>query len=200
MEKKHTWKLDANESVFFKRQLEYIKRRTYDTKYKNLKYASLIPVSTEAGPAATQITYRTFSKVGRAKVIADYANDFPRADAFAVENTINVKSVGDSYGYSIQEIRQSQMAGVQLDRRRADAARRAIEEELNSIAWFGDADWGLGGFLTNPNISKQSYPHCHIVRGVFIHICIIFYMFQTCGKLYLSLTLNDKMTPIRELR
>lgn len=54
--------------------------------------------------------------------------------------------------------------------------------------------------LTNPNISKQSYPHCHIVRGVFIHICIIFYMFQTCGKLYLSPRLHDKMTPMREWR
>lgn len=151
--------LDANESAFFKRETEYIKTQTYDVKYKALKAFDLIPVSGEAGPGASEITWRQFAAVGLAKIVQDYAKDFPRVDVYGTENTIKVKSLGDSYGYSVQEIRQSQMTNKRLDQRRAETARRAIDELTNTIALTGDTNSGLLGLLNYPGITEATIPN-----------------------------------------
>ena len=44
------------------------------------------------------------------------------------------------------------MVGRSLDQQRANASRRAVEEEINDIAFNGRADADLPGFLSNPNI------------------------------------------------
>lgn len=152
--KADAWNLDANESAFFKRQLEYIKTGTYDVKYAPNKALGLFPVSTEAGPAASEITWRQFSKVGLAKLVSDYAQDFPRVDIYGVENTVKVHAIGASYGYSIDEIRKAQMAGVPLESRRAAAARDAIDNKLNTIAMSGESSSNIQGFISYPGISE----------------------------------------------
>lgn len=156
--KKNIMRLDANESAFFKREIEYVKTKTYDTKYKELKAFSLIPISTEAPSGATEITWRSFSGVGFAKIIADYAKDFPRVDTFGIENTSKIRDLGDSYGYSIKEIRSSRLVGKGLDQRRAATARRAMDELINELAWFGDANYNIVGFIDNPNITEYTVP------------------------------------------
>lgn len=146
-------RLDANENIFFQRQLEYIKSQTYDIKYPALKARELFPVSYEAGPAAKTITYRQFDQVGMAKIIANYSKDFNRVDITGKEFTANVRSLGDSYAYNFQEIRSAALTGMPLQQSRANAARRAILQLENQIALQGDADHNLSGFLTNPNIT-----------------------------------------------
>ena len=145
---KDMYKLDAGESAFFARELEYVIAQTYDVQYKELKAFSLLPISSEAGVGATEITWRQYSKVGMAQIIADYARDFPRADVDGTEHTSKVKGIGVSYGYSIEEIRRSQMVGKRLDQRKAEAARRAVDQKINSIAFSGDSAHGLGGFIS----------------------------------------------------
>lgn len=151
--------LDAGESAFFTRELEYVKTRSYDTKYKQLKAINgLLPISTEAGNGMTEITYRKFTMIGFAKIIADYAHDFPRVDIYGEEATVKIKGIGDSYGYSIKEIRSSRQTGKRLDQRRADTARRAVEEKIDSIAWNGSALDGLNGFINYPGITEATVP------------------------------------------
>jgi hypothetical protein len=151
--------LDANETVFFARELEHIKTRTYDVAYPELKALSLIPVSTEAGPGAESITYRQYDQLGVAKIISNYADDLPRADVKGKEFTAPVRSIGESYGYNIQEIRAASMTGKPLEQRRANAARRANDQLVNKIAFFGDTTSGLGGLLSNPNIPVVNVPN-----------------------------------------
>lgn len=145
-------RLDADESIFFARELEVIKSKSYDIKYANLKARTLIPVNFSTGPGAQTITYEQYDQVGVAKIISDYARDFPRADVKGKEFTSTIKSLGSSYGYSLQEIRSAQMAGKPLSTRRASAARKAIAIKENRLAWIGDASVNLPGWLTNPNI------------------------------------------------
>jgi len=151
-------RLDAGESAFFMRELEYIKSVTYDVKYKPLKALLLFPTSTEANTGATQITWRQFSLVGNAKIVADYGNDFPKADTYAVENPYKIKSIGMGYGYTIQEIRESMFSGKRLDQRRAAAARRAIDQLINQICLIGSADDGIFGLINFPGIGSYSVP------------------------------------------
>lgn len=151
-----TFNLDAGESAFFKRELEMVKTQTYDVKFKQNKAFSLFPVSSEASPAVAEITWRQFTRVGMAKMVSDYAMDFPRVDIYGAEYSVKPKGLGAAYGYSIEEIRRAQMAGLPLETRRAEAARRAIEDKLNYIAFNGDTGTGLKGFIAYTGISEYT--------------------------------------------
>ena len=145
---------DAGESIFFARQLEYIKAKSYDKKYPQLKARVLLPLSFDADPGAETITYEQFDQVGMAKIISNYADDLPRADIRGREFTAKVRSIGSSYAYNVDEINAARMAKKPLTVRKANASRRATMVEENRLAFFGDADHGLSGFLNNPNMSE----------------------------------------------
>jgi len=146
--------MDAAETVFFARELERIKAASYDIKYPALMARQFIPVSNEAPSGTETITYRQYDRVGRAKAIAQGATDLPRVDVKGLEFTRPVRWYGDSYGWNLVEIRQSQLTGRSLDSRKASAARRAWEEVIDDVACFGDADVGIAtGFFNDPNVT-----------------------------------------------
>jgi hypothetical protein len=145
-------RLDANEAVFFARQLEFIKSQSYDVKRAKLNALEILPVSTATPEGATTITYRQYDSVGAAKIIANYANDLPRADVSGKEFTSPIRSIGISYGYNVQEIRSAQFSGTPLSEKKMRSAQRAHEELVNRLAWAGDTEHGLPGFMTNANI------------------------------------------------
>lgn len=140
------------DTVFFARQLDYVKSRVYQRKYPSLTGLTLVPIATDTPEYAETITTRWFDEVGIAKVIANYADDLPRADVRMKETQVRVRTIGDSYGYNINEIRASRATGAGLDTKKASAARRAIEQKLNRIALTGDAEYGLYGLLNFPNL------------------------------------------------
>lgn len=146
-------RLDAAESVFFERQLELIKSRTYDIKYPELKAAMFVPVSTEAPSGSVQVTYRQYDRVGRAKIIKPGATDIPRVDVFGKEFTRPVRWGGAAYGWNIVEIRQARLTGIPLDARKASAARRACEELVDEVCALGSPDDGIQyGFLNHGSV------------------------------------------------
>jgi hypothetical protein len=151
-------RLDAAESAFFTRQLEYIKAKSYDEKLAPLNYAQFLPVSGEAPLGATNITWRSYKGFGLAKIISDYAKDFPRTDIGGEEHSIKLKDIGVSFGYSIQEIRRAQFGGLDLEQRKANNARRAVEQKINSLAWVGDATHGIQGFIKYPGTTEYTVP------------------------------------------
>lgn len=138
-------------SVFFARELDYIKAQTYDVIYPEFNALKLFPQSSEVDIGAETVTFYSYDKTGMAKIIHNYATDLPRVDIRGKPTTVPIKSVGDSYGYSIQEMRASRMAGKSLDVRRAEAARYIIDRTLNAIAWSGDEESGLIGVLSPSN-------------------------------------------------
>lgn len=151
--------LDDAQSVFFEREVEHIKARTFDVKFPLLKARTVIPVSFEAPNTAETIKYQQFENLGKAKIIANYAGDLPRADIQGKEFVGNVRPIGASYGWNIQELRLAIASGKALNQRRATACKRAILQKENSIAWFGDAGYGLIGLLTEPNIAVVALPN-----------------------------------------
>lgn len=142
--------------VFFARELDHILARTWEVKYADLIYRDLFPVSFEANPGAKTITYQVFDQVGKAAIIADYAQDLPRCDVSGKEVTKKIQTLGTSFAYYYKEMLSARMAGLPLEQRRANAARRAIEECMNHIVWFGDADAELPGLLDNTDIPSDT--------------------------------------------
>lgn len=151
-------KLDANESAFFLRELEYIKARSRDEIYKKLKFADFIPVSTETPSGSESITWRQFSQIGSAKVISNYAKDFPRVDIYGEEFTRKIKDIGASYGYNSKEVKRSAIAGRNLNPKRSNAANRAIMQMHNTLAWTGNATYNIPGFIDYPGVQEYTVP------------------------------------------
>jgi len=141
--------------LFLARELETILARTFEVEYADIKYSMVIPVSSEVGNGADSYTYRVFDKQGSMKVIGDKAKDLPRADVLRKEITHPVRSVGSSFAYTVQETRAAAMVpGMNLEQRRANAVRRAYEEKMQEIAYFGDAPSGMKGFFNNNQVDK----------------------------------------------
>lgn len=153
------YNIDANEQMFFERQLEFVKTELYEKRYPTLKARELIPVSTSAPRGAKTIIYRMYDKVGFAKIVANYATDFPKVTVTASEETAKVKRLGDSFSYTVDDIQAAIMSNINLESRLALAAQRGIMELENRIAFFGDTAAGLGGFLTNANIPETVAPN-----------------------------------------
>ncbi len=138
-------------SIFFARELDYIKSKSYDKIYPEFTALNNFPISHEVPEGAETMTYYSYEKTGMAAIISNYATDLPRADVKGSPTTAYVKSVGDSYGYSIQEMRASRMAGKSLDTRKAESARYAIDRKINEIAFAGDKEHKLMGMLSSDN-------------------------------------------------
>lgn len=138
-------------SIFFARELDYIKSKSYDKIYPEFTALNNFPITHEVPEGAETTTYYSYEKTGMAAIISNYATDLPRADVKGKPSTAQVKSVGASYGYSVQDMRASRMAGKSLDTRRAEAARYAIERTTNVIAFIGDKEHNLMGMLSTDN-------------------------------------------------
>ena len=145
---------DAGESIFFARELEYVKSQTYDIKFSALKARQLLPLDFETNAGANTITYHQYTQVGVAKIVSNYADDLSRADVQGKEFRSPVRTLGASYGYNIDEISHARFAKKPLTTRKAIATKRAHFVTENRIAWFGDTENNLPGFLTNPNTTE----------------------------------------------
>lgn len=151
-------RLDSGESIFFLRELETVKSRSYDVKYPMIKVRDVIPLSFEGDPADDIITYNQYDQFGMAAVVTDYATDFRNVEISGKQFSGNVRSLGAAYQYSIQEIRKAARTNKPLTTMKANAARRAILELERDIALWGDAEYGLQGWLTNGNLPDVTLP------------------------------------------
>jgi hypothetical protein len=142
--------LGDDEGVFFQRQLEYIQAQSYDVLYPELKGRTLFGLNTEGGEGINTITYRSYDKRGETAIIAGKATDLPRGDISGEEFSISVKTLGNAYGYSRQELAAAKVTGMPLEARKATATRKSYEEKVNQIIFFGSAENKLHGFYNGP--------------------------------------------------
>ncbi len=153
--------LDAAETIFFLRQLEVIESETYNVEYPEYTYSRDFPIGNQGGPGAKTITYRQYDKVGSMQIIASYADDLPRTNVFANEFSVNIKSIGGSVEYSVQDIRYAQFSGQSIEALEMQAAREVYEQTVNKYAYLADgtaAYGGLYGLFYNANITKNAAP------------------------------------------
>lgn len=143
---------DALLSPFFNYQITAVQTRAYEIEYPAYNALRYLPQTSYAGPGDQFIEWFILQPAGMAKIISSYADDLPNVDVRGNANITRIQSLGDSYRYSLQEIRYAQKAGFDLDDRKAVAARRAMDAKINSLAWFGDQFYNVPGLLNNPNI------------------------------------------------
>lgn len=138
-------------TIFFARELDYVKTKTYDRQYPELSALSCFPITSDVPEGAETTTYYNYDITGMAAIINNYATDLPRVDVKGESHTASIKSIGDSYGYNVQEMRASRTAGKSLDARKGAAARRASDYMVNKIAFAGDKKHNLMGIFSEDN-------------------------------------------------
>jgi hypothetical protein len=144
--------LDDAESIFFDQALENVKSKTYDIKFPELRHRQLIPTSFDGHPADEYVSYYQLDQVGMAKIVADFANDFPAISVLGKKFRSEIQSIGASYGYSVQEIRAASKTGKPLSTMLSNAAKRAMMQKERDLAFWGDSLYGVPGWFNNASI------------------------------------------------
>ncbi len=147
---KKTLVLDKEESAIFEEQTTFVQTTVYESKHRALKAMQIFSVNREVSSGSEKVEWRYIDEVGTAKIIADYAKDYPDVDIFTKKQTAQIRGIGNSYKYSIPEIRRAARAGLALDTKRGVAAKKFHDVSHDKIAWKGDADFGLQGFIGYP--------------------------------------------------
>jgi hypothetical protein len=150
-----TFRLDnASPGAFLERELEYLLPKVLETKYAEIPYAKLVPVSEEVPEGAETYKYEIYDHVGEFGLLADYADDLPTSDVLRGEIINTIRGFGGSFKYTTEELRKAQFAGVSLEQRRVESVRKAYEQLANRLALFGQAGTGMKGMFNHPVVDK----------------------------------------------
>jgi len=145
-------RLDADETNMLALELEQMRSRVYEAEYPEMKARRFIPVTNEIDPGAESFSYEETDTVGSAKVIRNMADDPPAVETSSGKITHSVVSLGDSWTYSIQDMRRAAFSGRPLSARKAIGARRIWERGLDQIAALGAPDDGIPTGLLNKTV------------------------------------------------
>jgi hypothetical protein len=149
---------DAGETASFVRAIEFIRSKTYDVRYPDLRAREFIPLATDVDPGAEYVTFRSYDMAGMAKIIVNYGEDLPAVKMIGGEVSVRPRDLGDKYTYSIQDIERGRFSGSQLAVRQPQAARRMIENAIDMLGMMGQTATGIPGFITNANVPVISAP------------------------------------------
>jgi len=140
-------------TIFFRGECELILNKIINTIYDKLEAMECIPVAAPEGEGLEYLTWRSFTAVGVAKIISDYATDIPSVEVYGAEQSSKIYHIATSYGWNKFEVERAQRAGRGLVDTKSSAARQAIETKVDDLVWRGDAEYNIPGFINYPGIS-----------------------------------------------
>lgn len=138
--------------AFYISQLTNLEAKVYEVLYRNIIYPDLVPISTADPEFVNTVDYISFDAVTMGKFIAANGRDLPEADIQANKSTIQVGYAGNSYSFSLEELRTSQAMRIPLDATKARMAYRGAQEHMQKVAWYGDSERGMYGLFNHPNV------------------------------------------------
>lgn len=148
--------MDADGSIFFDRELETIMAQSFDVLNSPLSSRRLIQAKQTADPADLFLTYNVFENTGIAKIMANNATDYPVVNVTGRQVTHKIVILGDMLRYSIFDIEASRKANKSLDSTLITNARMEHERAMNKLVFDGAAEYGITGWLDNPDIPIQA--------------------------------------------
>ena len=147
---------NRDNGVLFASQLRYLESQLYETKYPALKARTLFPVDYSVPAGAKQHGYNMVDGYGESKFIDNYSDDLPMVGVSVTRSIGPIAGFGVGADYSIQDIREAQMAGFPLNALKLRTARRAWEIRLDNIAIDGLDDIGIPGFLSISDVPTST--------------------------------------------
>lgn len=150
--------LDADQTIFFARELELIDRTLYEVKYPALEAEMLLPTRKSIPLGVDTYTWRIFDGKGEAQPSSSSEEAVPMTDVSGSEQNDKLQSFALGYGWTLDELDSARFAGMPLDTMRADRCRRKLAEQLNKMALLGYAPKGIVGLFNLANTLAYTVP------------------------------------------
>ena len=142
--------------AFYISQLANLEAKIYQSKYTAINFQELVPINTNIPEWADTWSYTSFDAVTIGKFIGSSADDLPNVAIAATLSNVPIGYAGNSYDYSLDELRKSQQLRIPLDTAKAQAAFRGSQEHTQRVAYFGDASRQMTGLFNNANVALDS--------------------------------------------
>lgn len=137
---------------FYLSQLTVLEPKIYEVLYADIIFDELVPVDTSDPEWVDNVAYISFDGATMGKFIAANGRDLPQNDIDASISFIRVGYAGNSYGYSLEELRKAAALRMPLDVAKARLAFRGARQHSQQVAFFGDAQRGMYGLFNHPNV------------------------------------------------
>lgn len=150
---------DANETGLVAYSLTAVALDAVRYDYPELVFRQLASLQDGLTPGTETYRWDELDVRGMAKIIENYADDLPDVSAYIKTNTGVIRSIGNSFQYTKQDVRrviEARRQGRQtavLDVDRVVQCREMMERKKDQIAAYGDPLSQLPGIFKNTNIT-----------------------------------------------
>ena len=146
--------LDAAQGIYMETELESMKSKAYQVEYPELMARQVFPAAQEVShPGSQSVSYEMYDQVGMAKILHSYAQDLPAIEVEGSKYVRQVYTGAVSHSYSVDDIDAASMAGKPMSAMKMQAARRALLQLENKLAFKGDGD--IPSFFNNSNFTSH---------------------------------------------
>ena len=141
---------------FYISQLANLEAKVYEAKYTNINFAEMVPINTAVPEWADSWDYISYDAVTLGKFIGSSADDLPSVALSANKTSVPIGYAGNSFDYSLDELRKTQQLRIPIDATKGRAAFRGSQEHSQRVAYFGDAARNMTGLFNNPNLALDN--------------------------------------------
>ncbi|MET0439118.1 MAG: DUF2184 domain-containing protein [Devosia sp.] len=131
-----------------------IETRIYKKRYPTYNYAQVIPVVTEGNQWAIGTTFFSVDSAGEAKFLSGSGTDMPFNKSTKDMASHDFAMIGSGWEWTIEEINQASLYGIDLSATDAMSATDKIERMLNGIAFVGSTEKNWTGFANDTNVPR----------------------------------------------
>jgi hypothetical protein len=131
-----------------------VEAKIYRKRYPTFNYAQVVPVVTEGNQWAIGTTFFTIDSAGEAKFISGAGADMPFNKSVRDQASHDFAMIGSGWEWTLEEVNQSALYGINLPQTDAMSATDKIERKLNSIAMTGATEKNWTGFANDANVPR----------------------------------------------
>lgn len=154
------FRMDAAETSILQQQLEEMELEVFQNVYADVKTPQIIPIDSSGDPAAETNSWRTSDVNAKWGLLADdgAVDDGQSQSRKRQKESVHYYSFQHVFGWSLQDVRRAQRAGIQLSTEQPLTARESWDETLEDIIANGYAGTDLRGLLDYPGIDLATEP------------------------------------------
>jgi hypothetical protein len=132
--------------------------RVFETKYPAFDYAGLVPVNTDGDMWDIGTLVYSGDIAGAASYIAGKGFDIPNVGINFAQGTSAFHLAGAGYELSLQEVNRAARMNVQLDTRKASAARMVADKFVYDRVISGSTEKNTTGLINNASVPQANAP------------------------------------------
>jgi len=126
-----------------------IETQVYKKRYPSFAYGDIVPIVTEGQPWAIGTTFFTVDTAGEAKIISGAGTDVPFVASKRDQASSDFWMIGAGWRWTLEEINQASLYGIDLAATDAMSASDAIERRLYFTFMRGQTEKRTTGFVNS---------------------------------------------------